>query len=58
MNLQILIGLILTILPVSELRGGLPVIVEYVVRKNLSVWPYFVLVLILNKIIKLIIIYN
>jgi uncharacterized membrane protein len=51
MNLQILIGLILTILPVSELRGGLPVIVEYVVRKNLSVWPYFVLVLILNILI-------
>ena len=48
MDLQILIGLLLTILPVSELRGGLPVIVEYVTRNNLSIWPYFILVLILN----------
>jgi len=45
---QILLGLLLTILPVSELRIGLPVIVEYVVRNGLSVWPYFLLVLVLN----------
>lgn len=45
---QILFGLLLTILPIFELRGGLPVIVEYTVRNGLSVWPYFLLVLILN----------
>ena len=48
MNFQILIGLLLTVLPVFELRGGLPVIVEYVTRNNLSILPWFVLVLILN----------
>ena len=48
MDTQILIGLLLTILPLTELRGGLPVIIEYVTRNNLSIWPYFLLVLILN----------
>ena len=48
MDLQIIIGLLLTILPVFELRGGLPVIVEYCVRNNVSVLPWFILVLILN----------
>jgi len=48
MDLQILIGLLLTVLPIFELRGGLPVIVEYVTRNGLNIWPYFILVLILN----------
>ncbi len=48
MDLQILIGLLLTVLPVFELRAGLPVIVEYVIKNNISVWPYFFLVLVLN----------
>jgi len=48
MDVQILIGLLLTILPVSELRGGLPVIVEYVQRHGMCVLPWFFLVLILN----------
>ena len=48
MDVQILIGLLLTVLPVFELRGGLPVIVEYAVRHGVSVWPYFLIVLILN----------
>ena len=48
MELQILIGLLLSVLPVFELRGGLPLIVEYTARNGLSVWPWFVLVLILN----------
>ncbi len=48
MDPQILLGLLLTILPVFELRGGLPVIVEYTVRHGISVWPYFLIVLILN----------
>ena len=48
MDLQILLGLLSTVLPVSELRVGLPIIVEYTVRNRLSVWPYFLIVLILN----------
>lgn len=50
-DLQILIGLLLSILPVFELRGGLPIVLEHVVRNGLNVWPYFILVLILNILI-------
>ena len=35
-------------LPIFELRGGLPLIVEYTVKNGISVWPYFLIVLILN----------
>jgi len=55
MDVQILIGLLLTILPVFELRGGLPLIVEYTARHNLSIWPYFLIVLILNILVILLI---
>ena len=47
-DLQILIGLLVTVMPVFELRGGLPIVVEYAVRNGLSIWPYFLLVLALN----------
>ena len=55
MDLQILIGLILTVVPFIELRGGLPVIVEYTARKGLSIWPYFFIVLVLNILVILLI---
>lgn len=55
MDTQILIGLLLTIMPVFELRGGLPVIVEYATRQGVSVWPYFLIVLILNILLILLI---
>jgi len=48
MDLQILIGLLVTVSPIFELRVGLPIVIEYVVRNGLSVWPYFILVLALN----------
>ncbi len=48
MDIQILIGFLLTVSPVFELRGGLPIIVEYAVRNGVSVWPYFLMVLVLN----------
>ena len=48
MDLQILLGLLITIMPVFELRGGLPIVVEYAVRNGFSIWPYFLLVLVLN----------
>ena len=48
MATQILIGLLLSILPVFELRAGLPIVVEYALRNGLSIWPYFLLVLIAN----------
>jgi len=55
METQILIGLLLTVLPVFELRAGLPIIVEYVTRNGLAIWPYFSIVLILNILIVLLI---
>ncbi|MFH1238016.1 MAG: small multi-drug export protein [archaeon] len=48
MDTQILVGFLLTILPIFELRGGLPVIVEYTSRNGISIWPYFFIVLALN----------
>jgi len=48
MSFQILIGVILTVLPISELRGGLPVLIEYLVRNKMIVWPWFLIVLVLN----------
>jgi len=48
MDLQILIGLLLTLIPPIELRGGLPVVIEYALRHNVSIWPYFFAVLVLN----------
>jgi len=48
MNVQILIGLLFTISPVFELRAGLPIVIEYVVRNGLPIWPYFLLVLVVN----------
>ena len=51
MNFQILIGLILTILPVFELRGGLPVVIGAVVHEGLPLWPYILIVFLLNILI-------
>jgi len=48
MEPQILLGLILTILPITELRVGLPVIIGCLIRNGISIWPYFFLVLLIN----------
>lgn len=48
MSTQIFLGFLLTILPVFELRAGLPLVIEYATRNNLSIWPYFLVVVILN----------
>jgi uncharacterized membrane protein len=50
-DVQILIGLLVTVLPIFELRAGLPIIVEYTVRNGVSIWPYFLVVLILNVLV-------
>lgn len=44
----LIIGLILTILPVTELRAGLPFVLDYALRKGFNIFPFFILVLILN----------
>ncbi len=38
---QVLTGLLLSALPLFELRVGLPILVEYTVRTGVSIWPYF-----------------
>lgn len=48
---EVLIGLLLTVLPISELRGGLPFIVKFVTENNLPLWPYFLLVILLNSLV-------
>ncbi len=48
MEIQLLIALLLTVVPLVELRGGLPVIVDYCLKNNLSIIPYFLIVVLLN----------
>ncbi len=45
---DLLFGLLLTILPFFELRGGLPFVLNYVLSNNLPILPFFILVLFLN----------
>lgn len=47
-NWQIILGLILTVLPIVELRGGLPIVLYHVTNEGLPVIPFFLLVLLLN----------
>jgi uncharacterized membrane protein len=51
MNLQLLIGFLLSMSPFFELRAGLPVVIGYVLRNGLSIWPYFYIVLFLNSLV-------
>ncbi len=55
MDFELLLGLLLTILPITELRGGLPLVVDYCLKHSLSVWPWFLIVLILNVLMILVI---
>ena len=48
MAAQIYLAFLLTVLPVFELRAGLPLVVEYAIKNNLQVWPYVLVVIILN----------
>ena len=48
MNKQLLLGLLLTILPISELRIGLPVVIDYALKNSFNIFPLFLLVLALN----------
>ena len=45
---QLLLAIILSVLPISELRGGLPVAVNYAIKNDLSVWPIFLLIILVN----------
>ena len=45
---QLLLSLILSFLPVSELRGGLPVAINYALKNNIPILNVFLLVLLAN----------
>jgi len=45
---QLILAIILSILPISELRGGLPVAIDYALKNNLSILPIFLLILSFN----------
>ena len=45
---QLIYAIILTLLPITELRVGLPVAVNYALENNLPIFPIFMLILILN----------
>jgi len=45
---QLILGLALSFLPFFELRGGLPIVLDYVLKNNLAIAPYFLLVLFFN----------
>lgn len=45
---QLILAVILSVLPVVELRGGLPVAINYALNNNISVWPVFFLIVLAN----------
>jgi uncharacterized membrane protein len=45
---ELILGLLLTILPITELRIGLPIVLKYVLDNSLPIFPFFLLVLLLN----------
>ena len=48
---ELVLAIILSILPISELRGGLPVAINYALKNNISIWPIFLLILFFNVIV-------
>ena len=45
---SLILAIILTVLPISELRGGMPVAINYALNNNLSIWPIFLMILLFN----------
>ncbi|MBI2630307.1 small multi-drug export protein [Candidatus Pacearchaeota archaeon] len=45
---QLLLAIILSVLPLSELRGGLPIAVNYCLNNNVPILPVFLLIVIVN----------
>lgn len=45
---QLLLALILSFLPISELRGGLPVAINYALKNNIPIFSVFLLVILAN----------
>jgi len=50
---QLLLAIILTILPVSELRGGMPLAIDYAIKNNLTLLPIILMIILFNMLIVL-----
>jgi len=48
MDFQLIVGLLLTIIPIAGLRIGLPLVVDYCLREDIPIFPFFLLVVLLN----------
>ncbi len=48
MDLRLLYAVLLTIMPVTELRAGLPIAILYATEHNIPVWLIFSLIVLLN----------
>lgn len=51
MDLKLLWAVILTIMPVTELRVGLPVAILYAMEQNIPIWLIFCLIILLNVLV-------
>ena len=51
MDTQLFLSIVLSFLPFIELRGGLPVVLDYCLKNSLSIWPYFFLIVFINCLI-------
>lgn len=48
MNSQIILAILLTVLPVFEIRAGLPIAIDYAIKNNLAIWPFAILLILVN----------
>ena len=48
MGVKLFYALLLTILPLSELRGGLPVAILYALENDFPIWLIFIIIVVLN----------
>jgi uncharacterized membrane protein len=51
MDAQLFLGFLLSILPITELRAGIPLILEYCLRNNINWVPFFLAVVLLNVLV-------
>ena len=51
MDLKLLWAVLLTIMPVTELRAGLPVAILYAIKNNIPLWLIFSLIVLINILI-------
>ena len=51
MDLQLIISILLTLMPLIELRGGMPVAIQYAISHNYPIWFVFILIVIVNILI-------